>query len=754
MEAASSEDSHSNSISDINDVLHSLGSLIGELDALTVDKIDPEWSKSSTDHELTYASNSYEGLESLLVDTNDISGCDTQNFPFPPKCGPHSMPPSFSNPENQHSKHHTVMHSMELNEGMKMNHDTRDSVHNLSRNHCAESKTFHSSQCKKMQFPKADILMTRERTRTSKDQSSAQQLIPSLSVTNHKNENHSSTVPMVTRSQEAKSPPSNQPQFCNFMSPKKKESESHYAQPSTRMMHKGAMNEVALGQEVHGSFRKIEKETSNGMAAGKNVCAPACLQSAQETFIKTRMVSSTQPVKWNQCNLDKQVPVIVLNESNKPVGLLVSPYMNAREACHKLLLLNKEEDGPHWVLVEHLTDLGLERNLEDHETVLDVLNTWAPGSNNKLLFKKDVRKYHFFTHTSNYFPPHLMYSEELDKTVTEKAQKAKTILQEKLFSSCTSIPELGGTLHCKEFGKKSWNKKFLLLRGSGIYLSNKGKSKASRDLQCYVPFDGANLYSFVNPKKLLKSQTEYCFCIVPLRARELKDLKCFSVDDDKTLMSWKMAVRIAKFGPQLRKNYDDMLRKFSKLTKYREHQTLEPDRLNNVSEFGEGVRPLKEGQVAMDFTGDTGRLITDSKIIQELANKRDKVKLSQRMACNSFIPTDSGVIAEGRLFSEQWFHGRISREQSLELLMNAGLEDGLFLVRESCSVAGVYVLTFCMNLRVYHVQLAQDIGEGTQVFVSLGKGPSFSTLQELIQFYQQKPLNGVSLALRAPCPKP
>ncbi|XP_015752136.1 PREDICTED: growth factor receptor-bound protein 14-like [Acropora digitifera] len=373
--------------------------------------------------------------------------------------------------------------------------------------------------------------------------------------------------------------------------------------------------------------------------------------------------------------------------------------MNAREACLKLLLLNKEEDGPHWVLVEHLTDLGLERNLEDHETVLDVLNTWAPGSNNKLLFKKDVRKYHFFAHTSNYFPPHLMYSEELDKAVTEKAQKAKTILQEKLFSSCTSIPELGGTLHCKEFGKKSWNKKFLLLRGSGIYLSNKGKSK-------------------------------------PLRARELKELKCFSVDDDKTLMSWKMAVRIAK-------------RRVKRL------RCLSfPSSQNNVSEFGEGVRPLKEGQVAMDFTGDTGRLITDSKIIQELANKRDKVKLSQRMACNNFIPTDSGVIAEGRLFSEQWFHGRISREQSLELLMNAGLEDGLFLVRESCSVAGVYVLTFCMNLRVYHVQLAQDIGEGTQVFVSLGKGPSFSTLQELIQFYQQKPLNGVSLALRAPCPKP
>lgn len=50
--------------------------------------------------------------------------------------------------------------------------------------------------------------------------------------------------------------------------------------------------------------------------------------------------------------------------------------------------------------VQHSFFSLLERNLEDHETVLDVLNTWAPGSNNKLLFKKDMQKYHFFAHTS------------------------------------------------------------------------------------------------------------------------------------------------------------------------------------------------------------------------------------------------------------------------------------------------------------------------------------------------------------------
>ena len=41
-----------------------------------------------------------------------------------------------------------------------------------------------------------------------------------------------------------------------------------------------------------------------------------------------------------------------------------------------------------------------ERNLEDHENVMAILNTWAPGSKNKLLFRKDAKKYHFFAHTS------------------------------------------------------------------------------------------------------------------------------------------------------------------------------------------------------------------------------------------------------------------------------------------------------------------------------------------------------------------
>lgn len=38
----------------------------------------------------------------------------------------------------------------------------------------------------------------------------------------------------------------------------------------------------------------------------------------------------------------------------------------------------------------------------------------------------------------------------------------------------------------------------------------------------------------------------FVFFCQPYRARELKELKCLCTDDEKTSMSWIMAVRLAK----------------------------------------------------------------------------------------------------------------------------------------------------------------------------------------------------------------
>ncbi|XP_048579643.1 growth factor receptor-bound protein 10 isoform X4 [Nematostella vectensis] len=405
------------------------------------------------------------------------------------------------------------------------------------------------------------------------------------------------------------------------------------------------------------------------------------------------------------------MPIKVFNEDNSSVTFSVGQNTTAMEACYKLVLLNAIKEDPTWVLVEHLTDLGIERNLEDHEKVIDVYNSLA--GNSKLLFRKDPTKYDFFTNTAKYADTKLFEDENTeDKAVSEKARKAKKILLMNLLSKCTRVPEISDVLHIKDYTKKSWTKKFIILRGSGLYTSHKGKSKPS--------------------------------------GKDAKEVKCFCVDEEKMYLGWLLGIRLAKYGPQLRQNYDDMLRKFAILARLEPLPPVMDTPPRPVPTESQPVNQdsLPSDRVAMDFTGTRGKLVTNCKEIEELT-KRQKPQLSRRLSANHFISNSSSTGKE--LAEEFWFHGRISHEEALVLMKREGFEDGLFLVRESCSVSDVYVLTFCMNKKVFHCQLVQDIGPGSKMYYRLDKGPAFPSILELIRYYQRKTVNGISVALRRPC---
>ncbi|KAG7256614.1 hypothetical protein CRUP_017096 [Coryphaenoides rupestris] len=82
-----------------------------------------------------------------------------------------------------------------------------------------------------------------------------------------------------------------------------------------------------------------------------------------------------------------------------------------------------------------------------------------------------------------------------------------------------------GVLWLKEDGKKSWKKRYFLLRASGIYYVPKGKAK--------------------HPQIQKKSQY-------------IKYLCC---DDIRTLQQWINSIRIAKYGKQLFLNFQEATKK-------------------------------------------------------------------------------------------------------------------------------------------------------------------------------------------------
>ncbi|GIX89198.1 tyrosine-protein kinase HTK16, partial [Caerostris extrusa] len=81
-----------------------------------------------------------------------------------------------------------------------------------------------------------------------------------------------------------------------------------------------------------------------------------------------------------------------------------------------------------------------------------------------------------------------------------------------------------------------------------------------------------------------------------------------------------------------------------------------------------------------------------------------------------------------------WFHGKITRDAAEHILEISGNEEGLFLVRESSSSPGDYVLSLIHDNAPIHYQIRRH---GEDAFFSIDDGPIVHGLEMLIAYYQE-----------------
>uniref|UniRef100_H3C013 Ras association (RalGDS/AF-6) and pleckstrin homology domains 1 n=1 Tax=Tetraodon nigroviridis TaxID=99883 RepID=H3C013_TETNG len=298
--------------------------------------------------------------------------------------------------------------------------------------------------------------------------------------------------------------------------------------------------------------------------SGRAVTASTSTRIPQQT-LKFEGLKEEQAAKLKADNIrvalekikEAQVKKLVIrvhlsDESSKT--MMVDERQTVRQVLDSLLEKSHSGYSPDWSLVETISELQMaERIFEDHENLVENLLNWTRDSQNRLMFTERIEKYAVFKNPQNYLLGR--------KETCEMTERNKEALLEECFGgSSVSVPEMEGLLWLKEDGKKSWKKRYFLLRASGIYYVPKGK--ASRDLVCFLQLDHVNVYLGQDYKSKYKAPTDYCMVLKhPQIQKKSQYIKYLCCDDIRTLQQWINSIRIAKYGKQLYINFQDAMRK-------------------------------------------------------------------------------------------------------------------------------------------------------------------------------------------------
>ncbi|XP_046743539.1 growth factor receptor-bound protein 14-like isoform X2 [Diprion similis] len=501
------------------------------------------------------------------------------------------------------------------------------------------------------------------------------------------------------------------------------------------------------------------------------------LGSAPSTYEFGNLLNANQP-SMPRCDTDsdRQQELYFFNDDQSFQTVIVEKNLRAIDLCQILALKNRVAKDRSWTIVESWPDLGLERSLEDHEDVLSIhrdMEFYAPSLAKRFVFRQDFRKYEFFHEPKQFFPEDMVdfNSSEFEGPFTDKH-----VAMQNLLTTVGKCPPIFSSAWIRDPGKNVWAKIYMVLRGSTLYASPKvhlvsrvirqwrhsetsagssegtprrSPSKSSEGTPRRSPSKGADqlevlahlpdhhVYWTLNAKKQFRAPTEWGICLRPSANTEVKgtagtEFRCITFENEKTRSCWIVTMRLAKYGKQLRENYRAFKNKQCE-------PTVSPKEYNSYTVPNESVR----SRVAMDFTGSVGRIVEDPKEAKAIA-VAEGTSWKRRWRPASRPPPDHHNLVRvqgleaGVHITQPWFHSGMSRDQAANLVNKHGTVDGVFLVRESRSNPGAFVLTYKSGGKILHTQIQPIMDHVRETYCySLDSGiTKFYDLLQLVEFYQ------------------
>ncbi|NP_001087106.2 amyloid beta A4 precursor protein-binding family B member 1-interacting protein [Xenopus laevis] len=255
--------------------------------------------------------------------------------------------------------------------------------------------------------------------------------------------------------------------------------------------------------------------------------------------------------KMKEAKVKKRIVKVHMIDSSTKT-LMVEEHQTVRDVLDNLFEKTHCDCSIEWCLFEVTPELQIERFFEDHENIVEILANWTRDSVNTIHFLEKNEKYAVFKKPQNFYMATKGSADLKDMNEKNKV----SLLEQSFCGASVTVPELEAALYLKEDGKKSWKKRYFLLRASGIYYVPKGKTKTSRDLACFVQFDNVNVYYGTQYRMKYKAPTDHCFVLKhPQIQKESQYIKYLCCEDPWLLHQWVTGIRIAKYGKILYDNY-------------------------------------------------------------------------------------------------------------------------------------------------------------------------------------------------------
>ncbi|XP_054002271.1 growth factor receptor-bound protein 14-like isoform X1 [Hylaeus anthracinus] len=461
------------------------------------------------------------------------------------------------------------------------------------------------------------------------------------------------------------------------------------------------------------------------------------------------------------------------NDDHTWNSLVVEKNLRTIDLC-QLLKVKRNVSGVAWSIVETWPQLGIERTLEDHEDILGVhreLRMFASRDTKIFVFRPDFLKYEFFVKSKKHCPddtsafPATVAIVDNDGTLID----AEIALRMFLVQDDTECPQVLSLVWVRFGYLDAWRKTYMLLRERKLYVTNKINSvtmpatettTANTLPKRILPDNGQltpvahlsdyTVYRILNAKRCFNAPFEWGLCLRPSSNAEAEGteagesgLKVIAFHSEKSRVCWLTAMRLAKYGKQLRENY----RAFKNKQCEQASGDNPKERYANYDVSNESTR----SRVAMDFTGSVGRIVDDPKEAKDIAESEG---INWRRTWRPFSRPTPGCsvvrfqgLDDGIHVLQPWFHRGLKRDIAAAIVRDHGSIDGVFLVRESRSNLGAYVLTYKYSDKVFHAQIQPVFDERCNCWLyTLDKGVTkFYDLLQLIEFYQ---LNAGSLPTR------